>query len=104
MMAPRHSNTYGSSIVFAAWLVIDDIGRMSLTRGQPKLSPKERAVSLTLTVPKSLFKTPSLKASITIPETVVPPEISAGTIAQLENVLKAGMGLDFKITVGGPST
>ena len=99
-MAARNTMVTGNSISFEGWLVISSTGKMSLTRNSPKLSPNERAVNLSLKVPKALFKTPALKASITIPDSVIPPEISAGTIAQLENVLKSGMGMDFEITVG----
>lgn len=99
-MTSRHSMLYGDTIEYSGWLIIDSQGGMKLSRPPPRLAAGERALSLVVKVPKTLFKTPSLKATITIPPDTSPPEISAETVAGIENALKIGTGMEFSVTVG----
>lgn len=100
-MVARHSSSTATSISYSGYLVIDTTGAMKLSRGQPALRPGERSVSLLLTVPKALFRTPSLTAKVTIPEDTTPPAITAETVSNIENALRLGTGLNFEIIVGG---
>lgn len=101
MRHARNSTIKPDTIEYGGFLVIDAHGAMRLTRQTPPLAPGERSVKLQLKVPRALFRTPSLMASITIPPDTAPPEITAETVSAVENALRAGTGLDFCITVGG---
>lgn len=48
------------------WLTFSGDGQVTLTRGEPRVDRNQRAVAMTATLPVSLFKTPSLRASLTI--------------------------------------
>jgi hypothetical protein len=79
------------------WLVFDSTGGIRLTRGEPPLGRNERAMALTVNVPHTLFKTPSLRATINIeaPEPMVPPiDLTAAAAA-----LKQAIGCDVDMQV-----
>jgi hypothetical protein len=63
-----YSTKRSDHIEFAYWLVFNADGSMRMARGQPDVGRTERAMSCVATLPLSLFKTPELRATITIGE------------------------------------
>lgn len=96
-MSRRFSSIRRDEIEYSYWLVFDDEGGVRLSRGQPSLSPCERGMSLSTTLPRSLFATPQLRATINITDQGAPAmEIdvnAAGT------ALAAALGCEVVMTV-----
>ena len=65
-MASRHTVGDAKTLRMSMWLVFNPEGNIRLTRDEPSISAKERAMQLTLNVPRSIFKTPSLRGEITL--------------------------------------
>lgn len=63
-MSPRHSTIFSDRIEYGFWLVFDITGGISFSRGEPTLRRGERSMSCSAVLPKTLFKTPELKARI----------------------------------------
>lgn len=99
-MTNRHSVITGTTIEYSGHLIVDGKGGMKLSRSQPGLAPGERAIKLTVKVPRAIFKTPALVASIEVPQDTSPPVINAETLGQIENALSMGVGLKVSVTVG----
>ena len=95
----KTSTVYKDRIVYPLWLIFDDRGNVRATRSRSGLNRNERAVSLTVTLPTSLFKLPELRASIIVPDggTEFPPiDINAAADA-----LRAVVGCDIDMRVTG---
>ncbi len=60
------------SVEMAFNLIFDEEGGLRLTRGEGKLDRGERSMGLTLKVPRSLWRTPQLKATIEIADAGIP--------------------------------
>ena len=74
------------------------IGRLSAK--PPALARGEVAMRLSISVPKSLFEIPALRASVTIPpEAVAPALIDATVIDNVQEVLRQQTGLDVVVEV-----
>lgn len=71
-MAKRFSRVARDTIEYSFWLVFDDEGGMRLARGQPSLTPGERGMSVSATLPRSLFSVPQLRAQINITDQGAP--------------------------------
>lgn len=96
-MSTRFSSVRSDHVEYSGWLVVDEAGGMKLGRARPSLSTKERAVAISLTVPRSVFKTPELKVSIEVSEGR-PPDMSA--VAQtVADALAAGTDLKVEVVV-----
>lgn len=96
-MAPRNTFETADTLVFEFWLTFDADGNMSMTRNRPRPHPGERAMRCETRLPKALFKTPELSATITIAEPSNGPiqiDIAAG-----EAALKQALGVDVVMTV-----
>lgn len=99
-MSPRHSSVYTDRIEYAFWLVFDASGSVKMSRGQPNVGRGERAMSCTAVLPKSLFKTPELKATIGISE-AVPSEFKID-IQAAGDALRRVIGCDIDLRVETP--
>jgi hypothetical protein len=100
-MARQHSIRRQDAWEVGFWLIFDASGGVRLTRGEPDLARDERGMSLTVNVPHALFRTPTLRATMTIdaPEPVVPTiDLTAAAEA-----LKLSLGFDFDIRIQEPS-
>jgi hypothetical protein len=96
-MGTRFSNVLHDRVEYSAWLAITEDGDLTLTRGRPALSPKQRAVSLTLTVPRAIFKTPEIRVAIQVAD---PGEAAIDIEAAAQTVAEAiAAGCDLKVTV-----
>lgn len=95
----RHSTVVGDKITYSLWLVLNRGGSVRITREQPGLSPSERAMRLTVTLPKSIFKTPTLEGSITITDDGARDKLIADVATNAAQILKEHMALDLNLTV-----
>lgn len=99
-MRPQHSVRRSDHWEVSFWLIFDATGSVRLTRGEPDVSRNERGMAMTVKLPFVLFKTPALRATMTIEaqEPVVPPiDLTAAAEA-----LKQSLGLDFDIRMTQP--
>ena len=87
---------------FKGWLILEDRGGMRLTRKEANLAIGERALYISVVVPRSIFRVPALKATITIPSNMAAPIISTETVVGIEEALKVGTGMSFSVTVENP--
>jgi hypothetical protein len=93
----RYTQSYGDFWQYAMYLIFDKSGDVRLTRGYPELKPSERAISLTVDLPKAMFTVPSLRAQITIePPTAHPPQID---VKAAQEALAGALGANVSITV-----
>lgn len=92
------SATKGDHIEYSFWLTFGSDGSMRFARGQPTTSRSERAMSCTASIPKSLFRTPTLTASIGITEEQA-QAFSINVAAAAEALsLAVGCDVDLRIT------
>ena len=96
-MAKQYSTVRAEHIEYSLWLIFDATGSARMCRGEPYCARGERAVSLSVTLPKSLFHVPQLKVSLTVPDgaTQIPPI----DIVAAADALKATFGVDFDVSV-----
>lgn len=96
----RYTIDRGDFLVAGLWLVIHRDGSVRSTRAEPDLDRNERAISLTLKVPKALWKTPQLRATLTIE--APDPTAQAIDITAASGALKEALGVDIDLRVNGP--
>ena len=98
-MNNRESCISRDSIEYSFWLAMAEDGTLTMTRKEPRLDRRQRAMALTLKVPRTIFRTPTLKASIEIADpglTAPAIDISAASAA-----LRDVIGCDVQIEVKG---
>jgi hypothetical protein len=87
---------------FSKYLVVKKISNYKasarITDKKPSLHPDEIAIYLTISVPDALFQRPALKAHITINQSVVPSQISADVIDNIQQVLQEQLQLSVEVT------
>lgn len=95
------STVRSDHIEYALWLIFDKNGGIRMTRREPGIERHERAVSLVCKLPKSLFSTPTLRATMTI------DDAGAGTLAidvEAANVaIKQALGVDIDLRINTPT-
>lgn len=91
----RMTTDRGKTLEYYLWLVFDYNGSVRIARTEPKLDRSERAMKLVCTIPKSLFNTPTLSATVTVPETVttIPPI----DLVVAADALKQAIGADIDL-------
>ena len=101
-MSHRHSLISRDAIEYAMWIVFKEDGSARMVRGMPSIDRGERAMSLSITVPKKIFRTPQLSARISIadPGEHTPQiDIEAASAA-----LREVVGCDVEIAITTPKT
>lgn len=73
-----------------------------LTQKQPALRPGEIAMELNVSVPAALFRRPTLSASISIPDNLPDPCISAEVQDGIAATLSEQLGVPVRISVEAP--
>lgn len=73
--------------------------RVRVTAGTPALGRSERAMNLKMSLPISLFETPSISATINVAEPNQPVHIDASAIA---DAVRGIVGMDVDIQVNMP--
>lgn len=100
-MSPRYSQVRAQTIDYCFWPVFDGEGGMRFSRGEPTLGRNERAMSCQTTLPRALFRTPGLRATINVTEggeTAFSIDVSAASDA-LKQVI--GCDVDMRILPAG---
>lgn len=87
---------------FSKYLVVKKISNYKasarITDKKPSLHPDEIAIYLTISVPDALFQRPALKADIKIDEKVVPSQISAEVIDNIQKVINEHIDMKIEIS------
>lgn len=96
-MAPRSSHLSQKAITYGFWLVFDDRGGMRFARQNPNVGRDERAMFLEATLPRSLFATPPLRATISVADPgEAAPQID---ISAASEALRQALGVDIDLKV-----
>lgn len=96
-MGNRYSSITGTEIIYSLWLTFDERGGVSMQRGEPTTVRGERAVKLNVTLPRSLFRTPELKATLKVPQ-VVAQDFNLD-VSLASEALKTALGIDVDMRV-----
>jgi len=88
----------------AFYLTVDRKGGCpTIRKTLPVVSPGHVALRLNLEIPDRLFVTPTLEASVKVPEDAVQaPVIEADVIENIEEVVKAHTGLEIRLNLIAP--
>jgi len=96
----RQSIIRSDSIDYSFWLIFSADGQMRFTRGEPTANRGERKMKCSAVLPKSLFKTPELKATISV------GDVGAHTfnidVNAVSEALRATIGCDIDLRVERP--
>lgn len=96
-MAARFSSISRDSITYSFWLAFDENGGLSMSRAEPGIGPRDRTMSLQLKVPRSIFHTPTLTATITLQGSDAPRPVI--DVQASEAALKEATGFDVQLTI-----
>lgn len=102
-MSAHRSAIRHDHVEYGFWLTFDATGGVRLTRNPPAVGRGERAMSIITRLPKSLFTTPTLSASITLSDEGVGQmtiDVEAANAA-LKQAL--GVDIDLRITPATPT-
>ncbi len=96
-MSARTSIVRQDTIDYTFWLVFDATGGMRFTRTEPTAGRGERKMQCATTLPRSLFSTPNLKATITVDQ-------AAGAVFDIDvtaaaDALRGVVGCDVDLRV-----
>lgn len=99
-MSPRNSRVTSTEVTFGFWLAFEEAGGVRLTRTEPHLDRAERAMYLQTTLPRSLWRRPTLRAEIK----VQPGQDTSKTInlTVASEVLRSALGVDIDLKVNQP--
>lgn len=96
-MTGRYSTVGYDHVEYAFWLVFSTDGTMRFSRGQPTVHRTERAMACTAKLPRSLFKTPELRATIGISEAA--PSSYHIDVEAAGEALRQAVGCDIDLRV-----
>lgn len=99
-MSTKHSSSTATEINYSFWLVFGGDGTMRFSRSQPSSGRGERAISCLARLPRSLFRTPELKATITVDAANV-GDIQIDVAAAAE-ALREVVGVDIDLQIRRP--
>lgn len=91
----RQTTETKTDIAFSLWLIFARSGTVRATRTAPNLDRGERAMALSIVLPKSLWSTPALRATIEVPEVSAPPPTV--DIRAAADALKTVLGVDIDV-------
>lgn len=83
---------------FDFWLVFDSNGRVRQTVREPDISRTERKMHVSATLPKSLWSSPSLRATINVTEDNHEPKFTVDLQAA-GDALRQSLGVDIDMRV-----
>jgi hypothetical protein len=96
-MAPRNSRVTSTEVIYGFWLVFEEAGSIRLTRVEPHLDRAERSMFVQANLPRSLWRTPTLRANIG-----VKPSPTGGysvDLAVAADALRGALGVDIDLKV-----
>lgn len=86
----------------SCYLVVKPYG-VRMTKNKPNLVGNEVPVFVTLDVPDALFRTPQLRAVVTIPpNSVTSSTITAEVQDNVAKAIKAATGMEVRLSVEAP--
>lgn len=99
-MSPRMSRVTSTEVEYYFQLVFDEGGSVRLTRSEGKLDRGERSMGMLLKVPRSLWQTPTLRATVEIadpgnPRAVIDVKAASEAVSQ-------ALGIDIDLVVQQP--
>ena len=100
-MGKQYSDVREDRTEYAFWLVFDRHGNLRMTRGAPGLDRTERAMSLHMQVPASLFDTPTLSGTILVEATHEGSKTTVD-VRLAESALREALGIDIDLRVNQP--
>lgn len=80
------------------YVIVDEFGSVRVTKREGKLAAGERSVGMTLLLPEAVFRTPLLRATVEVPDTGQPGELTASVVAAAETQIRAATGLEVVLT------
>jgi hypothetical protein len=93
----RYTSRTATEVVMHFHLVFDEAGTLKLSRSEPRLNRGERSMALALKVPRTLWQTPQLSASIEITDPGNPKaEID---VKAASDALREVTGLDIDVQI-----
>lgn len=92
----KHTRIVGNHYQYGLHLIFHKNGDVRLTRGHPAMVADERAVSLEVKLPLALFRTPSLKATLTVD---APDQAAAIDLAAAAEALRGVVGAEVDVVV-----
>lgn len=96
-------NTYdrGKHLEFGFWLVFSRDGDMRMLRTEPGISRDERAMFVQANLPKSLWSTPVLRATITVTDDEHEPKFELDLTAA-GDAMREALGVDIDLQIVPP--
>lgn len=89
-----------TSYAFRFWVVFCPTRKPRITIQNPRLERDERALYIEATLPKSLWSTPQLKATITMDD---PGSVDMSLdVAAASDALKSALGVDIDLKIMRP--
>jgi hypothetical protein len=100
-MSPRSSRVTSTHINYGFWLIFDNTGVVRLTRTEPGVSRDERSMFIQATLPRSLWRTPTLRATIGVKAD--PAGSYTAEIEAAADALRGALGVDIDLKVIPPA-
>lgn len=99
-MSPRASLIRSEHIDYGFWLIFGSDGSMRFTRTEPTATRGERKMKCQATLPRSLFRTPELKATISVSDAGAHTfEID---VTAVSDALRQTVGCDIDLRIERP--
>ncbi|MEQ9131132.1 MAG: hypothetical protein RJQ08_13505 [Salinisphaeraceae bacterium] len=84
------------------WAPVQKVKADRVTAKPPALKANQRALKLSLKIPRALFATPQLAANICVPdEAISAPIIDVETVTRIEELVSREVGVSLQISVVG---
>lgn len=100
-MSPRNSRVTSTQVEYGFWLVFEEAGAIRLTRTEPGLDRAERSMFIQATLPRSLWRTPTLRATIGVKAD--PAGNYTADIEAAADALRSAIGVDIDLRVIPPT-
>lgn len=85
------------------WLALTRSGRVRVTTNRPRLERDELAMCLSISVPDSLFVTPTVRASLAVTEEQAGiASIDAETVQMVQGAIEQATGLTVELQIVSP--
>lgn len=97
MARSRHATMDAKTLTMDLHLIFTEEGDVRMTRSTPALARGERSMALSLQVPRSIFKTPTLQGRIVIDDSQFNARV-AEIACDADKTLR-GAGIDLQLSV-----
>jgi hypothetical protein len=96
-VSPRASTIRADKIDYGFWLIFGHDGSMRFTRTEPSVDRNERKMSAQVTLPRSIFRTPELRAVLTVADPGQTGHVI--DIQAASDALKGALGVDVEVRI-----